>query len=75
MTNFRLWYLKHFDRDALLDELRKPVEGNFVVIQDGPNTSVRVRAEELEEYVRYYREKAEYCARAYERYKESLARP
>ncbi len=71
MNRLRFWYLRRFNEHALYEELSKPVEGDFVVIQDGPNTSVRVREEELESYVRYYREKGEYCARAYEEYVRS----
>ncbi len=51
----RMWYLKHFDKDKLLEELSKPVEGEFVVVKEG-NMLTRVRKEELEEYNRMMEE-------------------
>ncbi len=68
MNRFRYWYLKHVDPERALEELRKPVDGNFVVIQDGERTAVRVRVEELEGYARYFKEKARIYADAYEKY-------
>ena len=68
MNGLRYWYLKHFNPDKALEELRKPVDGDFVVIQDGPNTSVRIRAAELETYTRYFMDKGERYARAYKEY-------
>ncbi|OJI07262.1 MAG: hypothetical protein BK997_03315 [Candidatus Micrarchaeum sp. ARMAN-1] len=66
--SIRLWYYKHFDKDKLLDELSKPVEGEYIVIKDSPSTSTRIRAEELKEYARYFKEKGELYAKAYEKY-------
>jgi len=51
----RMWYLKHFDKDKLLEELSKPVEGEFVVVKEG-NMLTRVRKEELDEYMRFSKE-------------------
>ncbi len=70
MNGLRFWYLKHFKEEALYDELSGPAEGNYVVVQDGPNTSVRVRAEELESYAKYFTEKATRYTEAYERLKK-----
>ena len=67
MNSFRYWYLKHFDPDKALEELRKPVEGAYVVVHDGPSTWVRVRAEELDEYMRYLKDKEEICMTEYEK--------
>ncbi len=53
--SIRMWYLKHFDKDKLLEELSKPVEGEFVVVKEG-NMLTRVRKEELEEYNRMMEE-------------------
>jgi len=47
--SIKMWYMKHFDKDKLLEELSKPVEGEFVVVKEG-NMLTRVRKEELEEY-------------------------
>ncbi|MCL4404768.1 hypothetical protein M1583_02150 [Candidatus Marsarchaeota archaeon] len=52
---FRIWYLKHFDKDKLLEELSKPVEGEFVAVKEG-NMVTRVRKEDLEEYMRFSRD-------------------
>ena len=68
MNSFRYWYLKHFNPDKALEELRKPVDGNFVVVQDGPSTWVRIRAEELDEYMRYLENKEEICMTEYKKY-------
>jgi len=47
--SIRMWYLKHFDKEGLLEELSKPVEGEFVVVKEG-NMLTRIRKEDLEEY-------------------------
>ena len=72
MNSFRFWYLKHFNPDKALEELRKPVEGVYVVVQDGPNTSVRIKEEELGEYVRYFKDKSDYCLAAARKCAESI---
>ncbi len=54
----RLWYYRHFNRQKLLEELSKPVEGDYVVIQEG-NMLTRVRKEELDEYMEAKRQRAE----------------
>lgn len=69
----RSWYMKHFDRARFEEELRRPADGNFVTIQDGPSTWVRVREEELDEYMRYLKDKADYCMRAYNNYIKNRA--
>ena len=68
MNSFRYWYLKHFNPDKALEELRAPAEGEYIIIRDGPVSSVRIRVDRLDEYVRYMKEKSEYCSRAYEEY-------
>ena len=73
MNSFRYWYLKHFNSDRALEELSKPVDGNFVVVQDGPNTSVRIREEEIEGYMKYFKDKSEYCLAAYRTCAEHLS--
>ena len=70
MNSFRYWYLKHFNPDRALEELRKPVEGAYVVVHDGPSTWVRVRADELDEYMRYLKEKGMIYLEAYRKYAE-----
>ena len=40
----------------------------LVIIQDGPSTWVRVREDELDEYMRYLKDKADYCMRTYKDY-------
>ncbi len=75
MNRLRFWYLKRFNGDALYEELSKPVEGDFVVVHDGPSTWVRIRAEELDEYMRYLKEKGDICLEAYGKYsKDKVAR-
>ncbi len=66
--SLKMWYLKHFDKDRLLDELSKPAEGEYVVIRDGPNTSVRVPVEELDGYINYLKDKAAICMDEYKKY-------
>ena len=68
----RFWYMRHFRDDKLYDELNKPVEGNFIVIQEGPNTWTRIREEEMNDYMRYLKEKGDICLGAYEKYVKTM---
>ncbi|MEM0154946.1 MAG: hypothetical protein QW814_03890 [Methanothrix sp.] len=52
----KFWYYKHFNREKLLEELSKPVDGDYVAVIEG-NMVTRVRKDELEEYMRSIREK------------------
>ena len=73
MNRIRYWYLKRINPDKALEELSRPAKGDFVVVHDGPSTWVRVRAEELDEYMRYLKDKADYCMRAYNNYIKNRA--
>jgi hypothetical protein len=70
MNRIRYWYLKHINPDKALEELSRPAKGDFVVVHDGPSTWVRVRAEELDEYMRYLKDKGELCLEEYRKYAE-----
>jgi hypothetical protein len=67
MNSFRYWYLKHFNPDKALEELRAPADGEYVVVHDGPSTWVRIRAEELDEYMRYLKDRGEIYMTEYEK--------
>ena len=54
--SIKFWYYKHFNRAKLLQELSKPAEGDYVAVTEG-NMVTRVRKDELEEYMRYVKEK------------------
>ncbi|MCL4372284.1 hypothetical protein M1373_03130 [Candidatus Marsarchaeota archaeon] len=63
----RIWYYRHFDREKLLEELSKPVEGTFVVIKEG-NMMTRIRKEELDAYMELKRARAESMLKEYGEY-------
>ena len=73
MNSFRYWYLKHFNPDKALEELRAPADGEYVVVHDGPSTWVRIRAEELYEYMRYLKDRSEICMEEYRKYAEGCS--
>jgi|ACXJ01.1.fsa_nt_gi hypothetical protein len=54
--SIRFWYYKHFNRAKLLEELSKPADGDYVAVTEG-NMVTRVRRDELEEYMRYVKER------------------
>jgi len=56
--SIKMWYYKHFDRDKLLEELSKPVEGDYVVIHDSSTMLSVVRKDQLEDYVKYAKQRA-----------------
>lgn len=62
--SIKLWYYKHFDRDKLLEELSKPVEGEYVVVREG-NMLTRVKKEELSSYMQYLSDMKKYYEEAY----------
>jgi len=64
--SLKMWYLKHFDKDKLLEELSKPVDGEYVVIKEG-NMLTRVKKEELGMYIEDLKQKGEYYLNAYEK--------
>ncbi len=70
MNSFRYWYLKHFNPDKALEELRTPADGEYVVVHDCPSTWVRVRTDELDEYMRYLKDRGVICLEAYRKYAE-----
>ncbi len=72
--SFRMWYLRHFDKDKLLEELSKPVEGEYIVIKEG-NMLTTLKKEELDSYIKslkytseYYMERYERARKEYEKY-------
>ena len=68
MNRFRSWLLKRANNKGAQDGLEKSADGNFIVIRDGPGTSVRIKEDELESYAEYFKEKSEYYAKAYSDY-------
>ena len=64
--SLKIWYLKHFDKDALLEELSKPVEEGYIVIKEG-DMLTRVKKEEVEDYINSLREAGEYYMQRYEK--------
>jgi hydrogenase maturation factor len=71
--SIKMWYYKHFDRDKLLEELSKPVEGDYVVVKEG-NTLTRIRKEELDSYMEFKRQRAERMLNEYNDYVSSSKR-
>ena len=70
MNGLRYWYLKHFNPDKALEELRAPPSNEFVVVQDGPATWVRVPVEKLDEYMHHLKERGDTCLETYKKYTE-----
>ena len=56
--SIRFWYYRHFNRAKLLEELSKPAEGDYVAVTEG-NMVTRVRRDDLEEYMRYAKERGQ----------------
>ena len=61
------WYYRHFDNEKLLEELSKPVEGEYVVVKEG-NMLTRIRKEEVDSYMELKRKRAETMLKEYEEY-------
>ncbi|MEM0154783.1 MAG: hypothetical protein QW814_03035, partial [Methanothrix sp.] len=55
------------NRDKLLEELSKPVEGEYVVIKEG-NMLTRIRKEEVDAYMELKRKRAEVMLKEYNEY-------
>jgi hypothetical protein len=66
----RHWYYRHFDNDRLLEELSKPVEGEYIVIKEG-NMLSRIRKDEVDAYMEFKRKRAEAMLKEYEEYLSS----
>jgi len=66
-----LWYMKHFDRERLLEELSKPVEGEFVVVKEG-NMMTRVKKDELPHYIENLKVTGEMYLKRYEQCKKEF---
>ncbi|MCL5679745.1 MAG: hypothetical protein M1465_00150 [Candidatus Marsarchaeota archaeon] len=64
--SIRLWYYKHFDKEKLLEELSKPVKGEYIPVHDGAAMVTRVKKEELGQYAEHLRLMKEYYEKAYE---------
>ena len=64
------WYYRHFDNEKLLEELSKPVEGEYVVVKEG-NMLTRIRKEEVGSYMELKRKRAETMLKEYEEYRKS----
>ena len=58
------WYYRHFDNEKLLEELSKPVEGEYVVVKEG-NMLTRIRKEELTAYAEYLKDMGNFYNEAY----------
>ena len=63
------WYYKHFNNEKLIEELSKPVEGEYVVLKEG-NMLTRVKKEELAEYINHLKEVGNYYLDRYEQCKK-----
>ena len=58
------WYYRHFDNEKLLEELSKPVDGEYVVVKEG-NMLTRIRKEELTAYAEYLKDMGNFYNEAY----------
>ncbi|MEM0154734.1 MAG: hypothetical protein QW814_02780 [Methanothrix sp.] len=68
----KIWYYKHFNKDRLLEELSKPVEGEFVVIRDSETMLSTIKKEDLPEYLEMLKQKGENYLKTYEKYKKAI---
>ena len=64
------WYYRHFDNEKLLEELSKPVDGEYVVVKEG-NMLTRIKKEEVEAYMELKKKRAETMLKEYEEYRRS----
>ncbi|MCL4372350.1 hypothetical protein M1373_03465 [Candidatus Marsarchaeota archaeon] len=60
------WYYKHFNNEKLIEELSKPVEGEYVVLKEG-NMLTRVKKDDLPAYIMNLKEMSEYYRQRYEK--------
>ena len=67
------WYYRHFDNEKLLEELSKPVDGEYVVVKEG-NMLTRIRKEEVDAYMELKRKRAEAMLKEYDEYLSGKSR-